>query len=97
MNKYNIPANTRRCFDAVSTSFDRYGRQMDVETTLCALLGINTILVDRMLKIISTERERKRRTTIRSSIYLPTTILLVSPFTQASTQSYRNTNHPRAT
>ena len=30
------PANTRRCFDVDSTSFERYGRQMDVETTLCA-------------------------------------------------------------
>ena len=30
------PANTRRCFDVVSTLFERYGRQMDVETTLCA-------------------------------------------------------------
>ena len=30
------PANTRRCFDVDLTSFDRYGRQMDVETTLCA-------------------------------------------------------------
>ena len=29
-----------------------------------------------------------------SSIYLPTTNLLVSPFTQASTQRYRNSNHP---
>ena len=33
---YAPPDNTRRCFDVVSTSFDRYGRQMDVETTLCA-------------------------------------------------------------
>ena len=32
----HIPAYTRRCFDVVSTSFYRYGRQMDVETTLCA-------------------------------------------------------------
>ena len=31
-----LPANTRRCFDVDSTSFERYGRQMDVETTLCA-------------------------------------------------------------
>ena len=30
------PDNTRRWFDVVSTSFDRYGRQMNVETTLCA-------------------------------------------------------------
>ena len=29
-----------------------------------------------------------------SSIYLPTTILLISPFTQASTQRYHYTNHP---
>ena len=29
-------ANTRRWFDVVLTSFERYGRQMDVETTLCA-------------------------------------------------------------
>ena len=28
------------------------------------------------------------------SFYLPTTILLVSPLTQASTQRYRYTNHP---
>ena len=33
INKY--PANTRRCFDVDSTSFERYGRQMDVQTTLC--------------------------------------------------------------
>ena len=32
----SFPDNTRRCFDSVSTSFDRYGRQMDVETRLCA-------------------------------------------------------------
>ena len=31
-----VPAYTRRCFDVDSTSFERYGRQMDVETTLCA-------------------------------------------------------------
>ena len=33
-----MPDNTRRCFDVDSTSFYRYGRQiqMDVETTLCA-------------------------------------------------------------
>ena len=31
-----FPANTRHCFDVVLTSFERYGRQMDVETTLCA-------------------------------------------------------------
>ena len=30
------PASTRRCFDVDSTSFERYGRQMDVEKTLCA-------------------------------------------------------------
>ena len=29
------PANTRRCFDVNSTSGERYGRQLDVETTLC--------------------------------------------------------------
>ena len=28
--------NTRRYFDVDSTSFERYGRQMDVKTTLCA-------------------------------------------------------------
>ena len=28
--------DTRRCFDVNLTSFERYGRQMDVETTLCA-------------------------------------------------------------
>ena len=32
----DYPANTRRCFDVDSTSFERYGCQMDVETTLCA-------------------------------------------------------------
>ena len=31
-----LHANTGRCFDVVLTSFERYGRQMDVETTLCA-------------------------------------------------------------
>ena len=30
-----IPTNTRRCFDVNSTSFERYGRQIDVEATLC--------------------------------------------------------------
>ena len=35
-NFRSFPANTRRCFDVDSTSFERYGRQMDVETTLCA-------------------------------------------------------------
>ena len=33
------PAITRRWFDVDSTSFERYGRQMDVETTLCAYWG----------------------------------------------------------
>ena len=34
---FNVyPANTRRCFDEFATSFKRFGRQMDVETTLCA-------------------------------------------------------------
>ena len=32
----HTPANTRRCFDVDSKSFERYGRQMDVETTLYA-------------------------------------------------------------
>ena len=30
------PVNTRRCFDVDSTLFERYRRQMDVKTTLCA-------------------------------------------------------------
>ena len=34
--QYHFPANTRRCFDVDSTLFKRYGRQMDVDTTLCA-------------------------------------------------------------
>ena len=38
-----------------------------------------------------------RRILLVSSTYLPTTILLVSPFAQASTQRHRYTNHPRAT
>ena len=33
---YHCPANTRRCFDVDSTSFERYRRQIDVESTLCA-------------------------------------------------------------
>ena len=32
-----ILVNTRRCLDVVSTFFERYGRQMDVETTSCAI------------------------------------------------------------
>ena len=35
---------SRRCFDVVSTSFERYGRQMDVETTLCAYWEAYTLL-----------------------------------------------------
>ena len=30
------PANTKGCFDVDSTSFERYGCQMDAGTTLCA-------------------------------------------------------------
>ena len=32
-----ILVNTRRYLDVDSTSFGRYGRQMDVRTTLCVL------------------------------------------------------------
>ena len=39
------PANTRRCFDVNSTSFERYERQMDVETTLCAYWEIDLFRV----------------------------------------------------
>ena len=38
-----LTANTRRCFDVDSTSFERYGRQMDVETTLRMLTGVEQI------------------------------------------------------
>ena len=30
-----FPVNTRRYLDVDSTSFERYGRQMDFKTTLC--------------------------------------------------------------
>ena len=33
------PVNTRRYFNIDSTSFERYGRQMNVKTTLCAHSG----------------------------------------------------------
>ena len=37
MNLINMnPDNTRRYLDVNPTSFERYGRQMDVKTTLCA-------------------------------------------------------------
>ena len=36
------PANTRRCFDIDLTSFERYGRQIDVET-LCAYWELRPI------------------------------------------------------
>ena len=32
----HYPVSTRRYLDVVSTFFERCGRQMDVETTLCA-------------------------------------------------------------
>ena len=32
----SIPANTRHYLDVESTCFERYGRWMDVKTTLCA-------------------------------------------------------------
>ena len=40
LGNYN-PADTRRCFDvdSTSTSFEHYGRQMDVETNVVCLLG----------------------------------------------------------
>ena len=39
-----LTITTRRCFDVDSTSFERYGRQMDVETTLCAYWEAYTLL-----------------------------------------------------
>ena len=33
---FTCPVNTRRYLDVDSTSFERYGRQMDVKTMLCA-------------------------------------------------------------
>ena len=33
---HSIPINTRRYLDVYSTFCERYGRQMDVKTTLCA-------------------------------------------------------------
>ena len=36
-------ANTRRCFDVDSTSFERYGRQMDVETTLLGIVSLKPL------------------------------------------------------
>ena len=38
---FHHPANTSCCFDVVLTSFERYGRQMDVETTLCAYWAVS--------------------------------------------------------
>ena len=32
-----VPVNTRRYLDVDSTFFERYGRQMDVKTTVCLL------------------------------------------------------------
>ena len=44
-------ANTRRCFDVDSTSFERYGRQMDVvETTLCAYWEGDSSVICTLLK-----------------------------------------------
>ena len=47
-----IPVNTRHCLDVNSTLFERYGRHMDVKTTLCYCDGVSRF--NRMFHQIAT-------------------------------------------
>ena len=62
-----IPVSTRRYLDVDSTVFERYGRQMDVKTTLCGYWVKNLLtqnVIQRFLNVMDARWALKQRFTL---------------------------------
>ena len=78
---YYFPVRTRRYFDIHATSFSRYGRCMDIETTSCAY-GVITNLNILVTVIYSVKRERHvqalRQSTVKTDVNVKCPLHLVA-------------------